>query len=404
MGVAYGPTDLIGGFSDHAGATVLSTVIDHAASVAIQPRNDRVIQVFSFDRFDLHQPFTLIAPLDSIINPHHQDLKQHFADPNHAWAAILIGVIKIMLDQQTIAPAGFNLAIQSTTTSLIAIGVATVRAVNQMADNTVTDLASVVHDAMTTIVGIEPINRDITVCVSCNPGTILPINYAENKTLPLINVPAGVQLMTVDVPHDDTAWAIKQMNLRVAAAMGHKLILAKMKQIGAAAGRELISDPTNGYLCNLPLDDYRRFFRSFLPETLKGGTFMLEHGKLVDPELRIRPDQFYPIQPACDFHVFGANRVKNFIQSLHAAYSATDENDREKELNKAGHLLYASQKSLVTDADLINLDTEAMIESVRRNELSGYYGAGPTRRGIVILAKKDAPIFDPAPIKSSRAT
>jgi hypothetical protein len=173
--------------------------------------------------------------------------------------------------------------------------------------------------------------------------------------------------------------------------MGHRLILEKIRQMGVAAGKQMLADPLHGQLANLPLNDYRRYFRAFLPETLRGGTYLIDHHPQHDPQIRIALDAHYPVQAATDFHIFGAHRVQNFIDSLRAASVATDPDDRDKELNKAGHLLYATHASLASDAGLIDPAADEWVEKIRRNELAGYYGAGVASvRHMVYLHDLDA--------------
>jgi hypothetical protein len=47
-----------------------------------------------------------------------------------------------------------------------------------------------------------------------------------------------------------------------------------MRDMGVAAGRSLEADPMNGYLANLDPDDYKRYFRQYLPEFMSGREFL----------------------------------------------------------------------------------------------------------------------------------
>ena len=60
---------------------------------------------------------------------------------------------------------------------------------------------------------------------------------------------------------------------RCASFMAHTMILSKMREMGAAAGKTLTRDPMNGYLANLDQEDYKRFFRPYLPEFDHGSRF-----------------------------------------------------------------------------------------------------------------------------------
>jgi hypothetical protein len=55
-----------------------------------------------------------------------------------------------------------------------------------------------------------------------------------------------------------------------------------MRRAGQVMGKQLVADPMNGYLANLDPDDYKQFFRPYMPETMNGGEFLRHHGPTVD--------------------------------------------------------------------------------------------------------------------------
>src|SRR5688500_3990116 len=63
---APGRLDVMGGIADYTGSLVCEMPLDRAAAVAVQPRGDRDVQVFSFNLLDEHKPFTLRVPLDAL--------------------------------------------------------------------------------------------------------------------------------------------------------------------------------------------------------------------------------------------------------------------------------------------------------------------------------------------------
>jgi galactokinase len=67
---APGRLDVMGGIADYTGSLVAEATLDRAAAVALQDRSaqeiNRVVQVFSFNLLDEHQPFTLQIPLDAL--------------------------------------------------------------------------------------------------------------------------------------------------------------------------------------------------------------------------------------------------------------------------------------------------------------------------------------------------
>src|SRR5687767_1733618 len=106
---------------------------------------------------------------------------------------------------------------------------------------------------------------------------------------------------------------------RSAAFMGHKIILEKMRAMGAAVGRTLEGDPMNGYLANLDADDYKKFFRPYLPESMRGRAFLEQFGATIDTATKVDPEVDYYVLGATDHHVLEARRVRNFAAFLEEA-------------------------------------------------------------------------------------
>ncbi len=378
---AYQPVDVIGGFSDYAGAAVLSAASDGACcAVATQPRDDGQVQVFSFDRFDEHRPFTFVAPMDAIARSSPDQLRAHFADPQTAWAAHAIGCLKRLPDiAGPLASAGLNIATMANTSDPITLAAAAMRAILPadiaLRGERLIAIANACRRVLSEIIGQPAELRHVVAALTASPEHLVRIRCQPLDVLDPLPLPAGVRIGFRPATPDAAGQSKAIERLRIASEMGRMLILDKMRQLGHAAGREMIADPIGGYLANLDLNDYRRFFRPFLPETTKGGAFLLHYGRLADRSLHVEPDHHYAVQTAADFHVFGANRTRTFIEALQLAPAG----DRTKELNKAGHLLYAAHKSLGADAGVDTGDADAIVDWVRANEHQGFYGAGFAR-------------------------
>lgn len=374
-GLAFAPIGVMGGFSDYAGSTVVSTLrSDRFVVIACQPREDRQVQVFSFTRFDDHKPFTLVASLDAIVSAPHDAMRSHFQDVNAAWAAFAIGAIRVLASRREMQ--GCNIAIASTTDHPAVHAVAILRALG-------VDLSAIVQTARDACEQFSTPGcaaRDFATVALATDRSLLCQSDQPDSALEILPLIPGIGMGLIEIEPDHDAWSRRQQIIQAASVMGHRLILEKIRQMGVAAGKQMHTDPMHGQLANLPLNDYRRYFRAFLPETLRGGAYLIDHPRRLDnpaqTQVRISPDTHYPVQAAVDFHVFGAHRVNNFIDSLRAASVATDPDERDKELNKAGHLLYATHASLASDAGLVDVNADQWVEKIRRNELAGYYGAG----------------------------
>src|SRR5271170_8501101 len=75
---APGRLDVMGGIADYTGSMVCEATLDRAAAVALQGRADRLVQVFSFNLFDAHLPFTFRIPLDALAENSIPDLAKEF--------------------------------------------------------------------------------------------------------------------------------------------------------------------------------------------------------------------------------------------------------------------------------------------------------------------------------------
>ena len=126
-----------------------------------------------------------------------------------------------------------------------------------------------------------------------------------------------------------------------------------------------------------------------------GQAFLDQYGSTVDTATRVEPGVTYHVRQACDHHVLEARRVRNFVQYLEAAAALpSDSNQRKRELDKAGHLMYASHLSYTNDALLGAPECDMLVDMVRARESAGLYGAkitGGGSGGTVAILADDSP-------------
>lgn len=408
--LAHAPArlDVMGGLTAYTGGLLLHSTLDCGAAVAIQPREDRNVQVFSFDLFDQQKPFTLIIPLEALAHPL-ETLKREFAESGRTWAAAVVGCLAILHDEKLIdsregLPHGFNVALLNTIpphAGLASNGAMSTAAmvgfVEELGLRSRVDPAAIALMCSRIDEQLIDDTRGVEAFVAplvAEAGALTQVLAQPFELKPPLRLPAGVRVIAVDSGvRASEAELHARRRVRTASFIGHKLILEKMRQLGAAAGRELIADPMNGYLANLGLNDYKRFFRPYLPESLKGGQFLLQHHATIDPHSRIEPDFDYPIQQTTDYHVLDANRAREFARYLEEAHRlAMGTRERTLALDKAGHLLYASHIAYAKDAQLGAADCDVLVDLLRAYESSGIYGARMTASGsggtIAVLCKQ----------------
>jgi L-arabinokinase len=409
---APGRLDVMGGIADYTGSMVCEYPLDRAAVVAITPRDDADLQVFSFNLLDEHRPFTFRVPLAALANHPPEVLRREFDQPGRKWAAYVAGCLVALHAHHRVLDAkaaGMNVAVYSTVpagagvSSSAALEVATmvnllahfpelpvrdgaeVAVLCQWAENHVAGAPCGVMDQMTASLG--------------EAGKLLRMVCQPHELLPPLALPEGVRVLGVNsnVRHDVAGGAYGRT--RCAAFMGHAIILDRMRRMGDASGRPLRGDPMDGYLANLDPDDYKTLFRPHVPESIKGRDFLDRFGGTVDPVTRVEPDVDYAVQHATDHHVLEARRVRRFCEFLEQAAAETVGPKRKALLDRAGHLMYASHLSYTNDAMLGAPECDLLVRLVRDREAAGLYGAkitGGGSGGTVAVLADEGPRADEA--------
>jgi galactokinase len=405
---APGRLDVMGGIADYTGSLVCEMPLDRAAAVALQPRDDRQVQVFSFNLYDEHKPFTFRIPIDGLVNHPVEMLRKEFREPGRKWAAYLVGCLlvlhsELLIDLFAPSQTGLNLALYSTVplgagvSSSAAIEVATMmNLVDHFGLRERLDplrLAALCQRVENLIVGAPcGIMDQVTSCVG-EADSLLRLVCQPHELLPAIQLPPGVRVLGINsnVKHEVGGGAYGRT--RCAAFMGHRIILEKMRDMGRATGRELADDPMRGYLANLDPDDYKNLFRRSVPEVMRGREFLDRYGSTIDTVTTVEPDVEYQVQHATDHHVLEARRVRRFVEFLEAARTA-DGPERTANLDRAAHLMYASHQSYTMDAMLGAPECDLLVQLVRERERAGLYGAKITGGGsggtVAILANASA--------------
>jgi galactokinase len=226
-------------------------------------------------------------------------------------------------------------------------------------------------------------------------GCLLRMVCQPHELLPPLRLPEGIRAVGINSNVKHSVGGGMYGITRCAAFMGHRMILEKMRQLGQAAGKVLQGDPMHGYLANLDPDDYKKFFRPYLPEKMEGKTFLDQYGSTIDTATRVDPAVSYHVRQACDHHVLEARRVRNFVQFLEeAAVAPARSAEQGRALDKAGHLMYASHLSYTNDALLGAPECDLLVDLARKREPAGLYGAkitGGGSGGTVAVLADDSP-------------
>ncbi len=413
---APGRLDVMGGIADYTGSLVCEATLDRAAAVALQGRDDRRLQVFSFNLFDQNLPFTFAIDLDDLIRAGIDQLRSEFAQPGRQWAAYLAGCLYILHEQGYLDVAnenlkGVNIALDSTVplgagvSSSAAIEVATMLALvdhygvgredgpaasagdSQAVSThrnplTALSLAELCQQVENRVVGAPCGLMDQVASCAGRKGELMRMVCQPHELQPSLSLPKGIRVIGINSNVKHSVGGGMYGQTRCAAFMGHKIILKKMADMGTEAGRDLISDPMHGYLANLVLEDYKRYFRQYLPEQISGEAFLNAYGPTIDKATSVDPQTVYHVLSATDHHVFEPRRVCNFVDFIEQANRAEPQSaERSVLLDKAGHLMYASHVSYTDDAKLGADECDLLVSLVRKHEKAGLYGAKITGGG-----------------------
>lgn len=414
---APGRLDVMGGIADYTGSLVCEGTLDRAAAVALQRRDDRLVQVFSFNLLDVHQPFTLTMSLDDLARATADQLRAGFAEPGRRWAGYFLGTLFLLHEQGHVDlrkpdTPGMNIAVLSTiplgagVSSSAAIEVATMLAVvdelgvprtREPAEGMIDPLrfSSLCQQVENRVVGAPCGIMDQVTCTLGEAGNLLRLVCQPHLLQPPLALPSGVRAVGINSNVRHSVGGGRYGMTRCAAFMGHRILLDKMQQIAEAGGRQLDGDPLRGYLANLDPSDYKRFLRGYLPEEMRGSDFIAQYGSTHDRATTVDPGRTYAVRPATDHHVLEAMRVRNFVSFIEEAGQMDRRDHRRKlTLDKAGHLMYASHVSYTRDAQLGADECDLLVELVRANEHEGLYGAKITGGGsggtVAVLANESA--------------
>jgi L-arabinokinase len=389
--------DVMGGVAECTGSLVCQYTLDCAAAVLLQRRADRQLQIFSFNLFDEQFPFTFNISIDHLAQASARALRSEFSSPGRGWAGHVAGCLYLLHQNQLIdlkspSTPGLNLALLSTIPSGAGLGSSTalevatmVNLIDYFALRDKFDeikLASMCHLIKTEIIGAPGGIAGAATSSAGEQGSLSRMICQPREIQPTLPLPSGVRLVGIDSKIRDNARRKRYDQSRCAAFMGHTIIVNKMREMGQAAGRALLSDPMNGYLANLDPDDYKRLFRPYLPESIDGGDFLANFGPTIDTATMVDPKSTYAVLGACDHHVLEAKRAHRFADLI-AAAAQTQSGFKEQGglLDKAGHLMYASHLSYTNDAKLGADECDLLVKLVRDRESAGLYGARITGPG-----------------------
>ena len=333
---APGRLDVMGGIADYSGSHVLEFPIAEATFVALQPNDDRQLNIVTLlDDEPHHSSFSMsLSDLDGPIE--YDTAREIFAN---SWAAYVAGVFLILMRERNVGfESGANILISSRVppgkgvSSSAALEVAVMQAVTeafdieidgrdkallcQKVENLVVGAPCGVMDQMTAVFG----ERDRLLLMLCQP--------AELKRM--ITLPRELMLWGIDSGIRHSVGGADYGSVRAGASMGTRII--------ADVNANFSED---GYLANISPAEFEREYLDLLPE-------------------HIRMPTAHPI--------YENVRVQRFVELL----------EKNESYDELGELMYEAHRSY-TALGLNSAGTDLIVELVRKE--AGLFGAKITGGG-----------------------
>ena len=375
--------DVIGGLSDYAGASVLFTPLEGHDCVAVQLRNDGRLSIVSSER-DGKTP-TIIALTDlgeggrPIPAERAADL---LSDELSRSVHCVLGVVVEMVRAGMIANLGDGLSVAVATSP--DPGPTTHEEGASVAAATLVSTAAALGTPLDplTAAGVcqtvqnqwldSPVGVSEALCALLGEtGTLSNMRCAPISQTDSLRLPDSPALIGMDcgVIHPDAAQKYKLV--RTAAFMGRSLIdrIIRHDQL-----KELAWD---GHLASITIDDYVGKFRDRIPTKMKGGEFLQRFGDTDDPLTCIDPNVLYKIRSRTEHHIYEHWRAQQYFDYLCRAVRDGDDGA----LAEAGELMYASHWSYGQRCGLGSIETDLLVNLIRRPGEADIFGAKVTGRG-----------------------
>jgi galactokinase len=402
---APGRLDVMGGIADYSGALVLEMPIAAATWVAAQASDKPEIVIESGDIRALGGEPTVRIPLAQIVPnrplPYERARALLAADPRRAWAAYAAGAL-VVLHGELGKPLrhGLRLLVWSEVpvgkglSSSAALEVATLEAVAPMVGATLPDreIALLAQKVENFVVGAPCGVMDQMTSACGRRDNLLELVCQPAEVTGQVRVPDDIALAGVDSGIRHAVTGADYGTVRAAAFMGYRMITAAagIEARPLAPGRVAIEDSLfKGYLANVPAADWRRRYRSEIPEQLLGSEFIARFHGTTDVATKIDPARRYPVRAATEHAIHEQERVQEF-RALLAGKPSLDEQTRVR----LGELMYASHASY-SACGLGSDGTDRLVALVREAGPGlGLYGAKITGGGsggtVAVLAARDA--------------
>lgn len=373
---APGRLDVMGGVADYSGSLVAEMSIAEAALIALAPRTDRVLRVWSRNIEAEGLTPQVSLPLDGFyadgaLEDYEAVHSRLCHDPQTRWAAYLFGCVYVLLAEGIVSsfPHGANLILESRVplgagvSSSAAIEVAAMQAINaayglNLDGVTLARLSQMVENK---VVGAPCGIMDQMSSALCVPNSLLLILCQPHGVQGTQALPDGVKVYGLNSAVKHSVGGSAYTRARVAAFMGRKILDVD-------------------YLANFAPKMFsgegaKQDWSEFVPAAIVGADFLEAAGETGDTATQIDPEAVYPVLEATAHAIQENDRVHHFAHLLDA------ETGDCVNLARAGCLMYQSHAAY-TRIGLGCDETDLLVKLGREaGPQKGIYGAKITGGG-----------------------
>jgi len=206
----------------------------------------------------------------------------------------------------------------------------------------------------------------------------------EDSLLSLLCQPAELQ-SPVKVPDEIRFWGIDSGERHAVSGSDYRSV-----RCGAFMGFRMITGNDysgGGYLANISVDEFERFYHASLPVEMSGAEFLSRYYRTVDPVTEVDPERVYKIRRPTAHPVFEHGRVREFRDLLLSSC-------HEPQFRRLGELMYESHASY-SACGLGSRGTDLIVDLVRASGPgAGLYGARITGGGsggtVAVVGRADS--------------
>ena len=385
---APGRLDVMGGIADYSGSLVLQRPIAEATFVALQPSDQPVIDILSFNPdSDPHEraysmELSSLAPGGDPIS--YENLRAHFDNSGSShWASYVVGVFLVLMRERGASfRQGGRILISSRVpegkgvASSAALEVAVMQAVSAAFDVKLApqELALLCQTVENRVAGAACGIMDQMTCACAEADSLLALLCQPAELQTAVHLPDEVSFWGLDSGERHAVSGSDYESVRAGTFMGHRMTVWNDARWG-------------GYLANVSPSEFEREFASHLPEQMTGKEFLQRYSGTADTVTQVANDRTYRIRQPTVHAVFESHRVRRFRELLQAPGS-------EEQRKLLGELMYKSHDSY-SACGLGSSGTDLIVKLVREaGPGKGLYGARITGGGsggtVAVLGRADS--------------